>query len=323
MNYSHLIPQNSHFGSGGSKQTTHTFLMIEPVAFGFNEQTSVNNYFQQQVVDTDSDIQLQALAEFNEMVELLRSRKINVLVVKDTPEPHTPDSIFPNNWISFHGEGQAVLYPMFAPNRRNERRYDIIEYVSSRGSKISNIDDFTFWEKENLYLEGTGSMILDRTNRIAYAALSERTAKAVFLDFCRVFEFKPVYFFANQTVFGKRLPIYHTNVMMTVADEYAVICLDTIDTIKERKVVVDSLDNTGKDIIAISEHQMNCFAGNMLQVENEEGKLFLVLSQSAYDSLDQKQKDRLSSYNELIVVSIPTIERVGGGSVRCMMAEVF
>jgi len=323
MNYLHLTQQNSHSGSGGSKQTTHTILMIEPVAFGFNEQTAVNNYFQQQVVDTASDIQLQALAEFNEMVELLRSRKINVLVVRDTPEPPTPDSIFPNNWISFHGEGQAVLYPMFAPNRRNERRYDIIEYVSSKGQKINNIDDFTFWENENLYLEGTGSMILDRTNKIAYAALSERTAKAVFLDFCRVFEFKPVYFFANQTVFGKRLPVYHTNVMMTVADEYAVICLDTIDNIKERKVVVDSLDNSGKDIITISEHQMNCFAGNMLQVENEDGKLFLVLSQSAYDSLDQKQKDRLSSYNELIVASIPTIERVGGGSVRCMMAEVF
>ena len=323
MNYSHLTPQNSFFGSGGSKQTTHTILMIKPVAFGFNEQTAVNNYFQQQVVDPDSDIQLQALAEFNEMVELLRSRKINIQVVMDTIEPHTPDSIFPNNWISFHGEGQAVLYPMFAPNRRNERRYDIIEYVSSRGPKISNIDDFTFWEEENLFLEGTGSMILDRTNKIAYAALSERTAKAVFLEFCRVFDFKPIYFLANQTFFGKRLPIYHTNVMMTVADEYAVICLETIDNIKERKVVVDSLDNSGKDIITISEHQMNCFAGNMLQVENEDGKLFLVLSQSAYDSLDQKQKDRLSSYNELIVASIPTIERVGGGSVRCMMAEVF
>ena len=323
MNYSHLTPQNSPYGNGGSKQTTHTILMIEPVAFGFNEQTAINNYFQQQDFHTDSDLQPQALAEFNEMVDLLRSRKINVLVVRDTPEPPTPDSVFPNNWISFHGDGQAVLYPMFAPNRRNERRYDIIEYVSACGPKIRNIDDFTFWEEENLYLEGTGSMILDRTNKIAYAALSERTAKAVFLEFCKVFEFKPVYFSANQTVYGKRLPIYHTNVMMTVADDYAVICLDTIDNLKERQVVVDSLEKTGKDIIPITEHQMNSFAGNMLQVENEDGKLFLVLSQSAYDSLDQKQKDCLSSYNELIIVSIPTIERVGGGSVRCMMAEVF
>jgi hypothetical protein len=305
------------------KQTTNTILMIEPVAFGFNDQTAVNNYFQQQFIDTDSDIQLQALAEFNEMVELLRKKKLNVLIVKDTTEPQTPDSIFPNNWISFHGDGQAVLYPMFAPNRRKERRQDIIEYVSSRGSKINNIDDFTFWEEKNLFLEGTGSMILDRTNNIAYAAISERTSKSVFLEYCAVFDFKPVYFSANQTVYGKRLPIYHTNVMMTVADEYAVICLETIDNLKERKVVVDSLEKSGKDIISISEHQMNCFAGNMLQVENADGKLFLVLSQSAYDSLTQKQKDRLSSYNELIIVSIPTIERVGGGSVRCMMAEVF
>jgi len=323
MNYSHLTPQDFPYGSGGSKQTTHTILMIQPVAFGFNEQTAINNYFQQQDIDPNNEIQPQALAEFNEMVDLLRSRMINVLVVRDTPEPLTPDSVFPNNWISFHGDGQAVLYPMFAPNRRNERRYDIIEYVSSCGHKISNIDDFTFWEEENLYLEGTGSMILDRTNKIAYAALSERTSKAVFLEFCKVFEFKPVYFIANQTVYGKRLPIYHTNVMLTVADEYAVICLDTIENLKERQVVVDSLEKTGKDIISISEDQMNNFAGNMLQVENREGKLFLVLSQSAYDSLNQKQKDRLSSYNELIIISIPTIERVGGGSVRCMMAEVF
>jgi hypothetical protein len=305
------------------KQTTNTILMIEPVDFGFNDQTAVNNYFQQQYMDTDRDIQLQALAEFNEMVELLRKKKLNVLIVKDTTEHHTPDSIFPNNWISFHGDGQAVLYPMFATNRRKERRQDIIEYVSSSGSKINNIDDFTFWEEKNLFLEGTGSMILDRTNNIAYAALSERTSKSVFLEFCNVFEFKPVYFSANQTVYGKRLPIYHTNVMMTVADEYAVICLEAIDNLKERKVVVDYLEKSGKDIITISENQMNCFAGNMLQVENADGKLFLVLSQSAFDSLTQKQKDHLSSYNELIVVSIPTIERVGGGSVRCMMAEVF
>ena len=323
MNYSHLTPQNSPYGSGGSKQTTHTILMIEPVAFGFNEQTAVNNYFQQQDLNPDTNLQPQALTEFNEMVDLLRSRKINVLVVKDTPEPLTPDSVFPNNWISFHGDGQAVLYPMFAVNRRMERRYDIIEYVSSHGTKINNIDDFSFWEEENLFLEGTGSMILDRTNRIAYAALSERTAKAVLLEFCSVFHYKPVYFFANQTVFGKRLPVYHTNVMMTVADEYAVICLDTIDNINERKVVVDSLDKSGKDIIPISEQQMNNFAGNMLQVENTNGNPVLVLSQSAFDSLNQKQKDRLSSYNELVIVSIPTIERVGGGSVRCMMAEVF
>jgi hypothetical protein len=305
------------------KQTTNTILMIEPVAFGFNEQTAVNNYFQQKKGVTEGDIQFQALAEFNEMVDQLRKKNINVLVIKDSQVPLTPDSIFPNNWISFPGEGQAVLFPMFAPNRRNERRYDIIDTVSSLGSKINNIDDFSYWEEESLYLEGTGSMILDRTDKIAYAALSERTAKPVLLEFCEVFDYKPVYFTANQTVYGKRLPIYHTNVMMTLADEYAVICLESIDNFHERKVVVDSLEKTGKEIIPISELQMNCFAGNMLQVENVDGKLFMVLSQSAYDSLNPKQIDSLTSFNELITVPIPTIERVGGGSVRCMMAEVF
>jgi len=315
-------PKNSTIGDGGS-QTTHTILMIEPVAFGFNEQTAGNNYFQQTANEGETDIQQKALAEFHEMVGILKNKGLTVLVVNDMPEPHTPDSIFPNNWISFQGGGQVVLYPMFAKNRRNERRYDIIEYVSSHGSKINNIDDFSFWEDENLFLEGTGSMILDRTNKIAYAALSERTAKEVFVEFCSVFDYLPVYFTANQTVNGKRLPVYHTNVMMTVATEYAVICPDTIDNQTERNMVIDSLKNNGKDIITITEHQMNCFAGNMLQVENSNGIHLLVLSQSAYNSLDQKQIDRLSSYNELVVIPIPTIERVGGGSVRCMMAEVF
>jgi len=322
MKTSIYIPQNSPLGVGGP-QTTRTILMIEPVAFGFNDQTAGNNYFQKPVNAGETDVQARALNEFNEMVTVLKNKGLNVLVVKDLPEPHTPDSIFPNNWISFQGGGQAVLYPMFAKNRRNERRYDIIEYVSTHGSKINNIDDFSFWEEENLFLEGTGSMILDRTNKIAYAALSERTAKEVFLEYCSVFDFKPVYFTANQTVNGKRLPVYHTNVMMTVASEYAVICPETIDNTIECNLVLDSLKNAGKDIITITEQQMNCFAGNMLQVENVQGKHLLVLSKSAYDSLNQLQIDRLSSYNELIVISIPTIERVGGGSVRCMMAEVF
>ena len=322
MKISFPINQSSLLGIAGS-QTTNTILMIEPVAFGFNDQTAVNNYFQQKGDDPDIDVQRQALDEFNTMIELLRSKGLTVLVVKDTPEPLTPDSIFPNNWISFHEGGQAVLYPMYAENRRQERRKDILQSIAEQGTKINNVDDFTFWEEQNLFLEGTGSMILDRTNKIAYAALSERTNKSLFLQFCSLFEFEPVYFIANQTVNGKRLPIYHTNVMMTVADKYAVICADSIDNENERKIVVDSLDKSGKDIILISEQQMNCFAGNMLQVENRDGKLFLVLSRTAFDSLNQNQIDSLSSYNELIVISIPTIERVGGGSVRCMMAEIF
>jgi hypothetical protein len=321
MNILNHTPQLSHMGE--RSQTTHTILMIEPVAFGFNDQTAVNNFFQQKGIESDTDIQLQALDEFNEMVSQLRAKGVNVLVVKDTSTPHTPDSIFPNNWISFHEGGQAVLYPMFAENRRKERREDILEFITKNGREINNIDDFTFWEEQQLYLEGTGSMILDRINKIAYAALSERTDKAVFLQFCSSFEYKPVYFHANQLVNGKRLPIYHTNVMLTVADDYAVICADAIDNPTERNMVLNALEDSGKDIISITEHQMNCFAGNMLQVKNTGGKKYLVLSRAACDSLTQKQIEELSSYNELIIVSIPTIEQVGGGSVRCMMAEVF
>jgi len=323
MNFLNLTSEMPHLGGMGSKQTTSNILMIEPVAFGFNPETSVNNYFQQTVGGMEQDIQPKAIAEFNGMVDILRSKGLNVMVVKDTPEPHTPDSIFPNNWISFHEGGQAVLYPMFARNRRNERREDVLQYVSAHGSEINNVDDFTFWEDQNLFLEGTGSMILDRTNKIAYAALSERTDKGLFLQLCKVFEMKPVYFSAYQSVLGKRLPVYHTNVMLSVAGRYAVICLDAIDDTDERKAVTASLEGAGKEIVTISEQQMNCFAGNMLQVENRDGKLFLVLSRTAFDSLHQDQIERLSSYNELIVIPIPTIERVGGGSVRCMMAEVF
>ncbi len=305
------------------QQTTNTILMIEPAAFGFNEQTAVNNYFQQKTDAQDPEIQQLALSEFNSMVEQLRANGINILVVKDTEQPYTPDSIFPNNWISFHEGGQVVLYPMFAPNRRAERRKDIIEFVSLHGSPINNVDDFTFWEEKNRFLEGTGSMILDRTNKIAYAALSERTDKSVFLQFCHTFEYKPVYFHANQSINGLRLPVYHTNVMLTLAKEYAVVCLDCIDNEEEREIIFKSLELSGKEIISISEDQMHNFAGNMLQVGNRDGKLFMVMSQSAFNSLTEHQIELLKSYNELLVIPIPTIEKVGGGSVRCMMAEIF
>lgn len=305
------------------KQTTNTILMIEPVAFGFNDQTAVNNYFQDKENQLVSDIQINAHAEFETMVEALRAKGVEVLVVKDTLDPHTPDSIFPNNWITFHEGGQVVLYPMFAENRRAERRDDIVQYVAENHANIKNIDDFTFWENQNLFLEGTGSMIFDRQKRIAYAALSERTDKSVFLQFCKVFEFEPVCFSAFQTVGESRLPIYHTNVLMSLANEFAIICLDCIDDSAEKEMVIKHIENSGKEIISISENQMKNFAGNMLQVDNNKGDRFLVLSKSAYDSLDQNQIDKFSKYNELIVVPIPTIEKIGGGSVRCMMAEVF
>lgn len=304
-------------------QTTNTILMIEPVRFGFNYQTAVNNYFQQPLNDQSIDIQQLALTEFKNMVQQLRANGINILVVKDTEQPHTPDSVFPNNWISFHEGGQVVLYPMFAQNRRTERRNDILQLIEDQGRIINNVVDFTFWEEQGLFLEGTGSMILDRQNKIAYAALSERTDKSVFLQFCEVFGFKPVCFTANQLVNNQRLAIYHTNVMMCLANEYAVVCLESIDNEDERRVVITSIVETDKEIILISEDQMQHFAGNMLQVENCEGKRFLVVSESAFESLNEHQIERLRSYNELIIIPIPTIERVGGGSVRCMMAEVF
>lgn len=304
-------------------QTTNTILMIEPIDFGFNHQTAVNNYFQQPLNAHDKDIQQLALSEFTNMVKQLRANGINVLVVKDTEQPYTPDSIFPNNWISFHEGGQVVLYPMFAPNRRYERRNDILKLIESQGKVINNVDDFAFWEEQGLFLEGTGSMVLDRANKIAYAALSERTDKSVFLQFCQVFGFKPVCFTANLSVNDERLPVYHTNVVMCLANEYAVACLESIDNEDERKEVIASISETGKEIILISEDQMQHFAGNMLQVENKDGEHFLVMSQSAFDSLNDYQIEKLKSYNELIIIPVPTIERVGGGSVRCMMAEVF
>ena len=300
-----------------------SILMIEPIAFGFNVQTAANNYFQQNDNSAAEEIQKKALQEFIAMVEKLRSKNIDVIVVKDTAQPHTPDSIFPNNWVSFHANGSVVLYPMFAENRRLERREDILNRIQSAGYQINEIVDFSSSEKENVFLEGTGSMIFDRENNVAYAALSQRTDEKLFFKFCEKMNFAPVAFSAFQTVGNERLPIYHTNVMMCVGDKYAVICLDTIDKNEEKEVVKSVLEKTQKTIVEISEAQMHSFAGNMLQVENTEGEKFLVMSQTAYNSLNSKQLEVLQSFNEIISVEIPTIEKYGGGSARCMMAEVF
>jgi hypothetical protein len=305
-----------------SKQTAHTVLMIEPVAFGFNEQTAGNNYFQQKADAPATTIQAKALQEFNQMVERLRNKGINVITVKDTEEPRTPDSIFPNNWVSFHDDGTVVIYPMFAENRRKEQRFDILLLLIEQGFQIKNIRMYSL-ESWQMFLEGTGSMVLDRERKIAYAALSERTHEKLFSTFCHDFMFLPVAFVANQTVNGERLPVYHTNVVMSNCDRYAVVCLDAIDDQKRRKQVARSLRNCGKEIIKITERQMQQFAGNVLQLENKDGEKFLVISETAYNSLSKQQIAKLSSYNEIIRVSIPTIEKYGGGSARCMIAEVF
>lgn len=301
-----------------NSQSTNKIFLVEPVAFGYNAETAKNNYFQQRDNAPGSEIHSKALTEFNNVAMKLREHNIDVKIFKDTVVPLTPDSIFPNNWISFHADKTIALYPMFAKNRRLERRTDIIESF-----EYERIVDYSVFEKNNLYLEGTGSMILDRVNKIAYAALSERTSKELFMQFCADYSYEAIYFNSFHTVVNQRLPIYHTNVMMSVADKYAVVCLECIDDEYERKMVVDKLNETKIEIIEISEKQVQSFAGNMLQLRNAENEKLLVMSQCAFDSLTPTQITKLKTYNEFIVASIPTIEKYGGGSVRCMIAEIF
>lgn len=300
-------------------QTTDTVLMIEPIAFGFNEQTAVNNYFQ---VQQEGNVQGEALKEFNAFVEKLRAKGINVITIKDTLEPKTPDSIFPNNWVSFHADGKVVLYPMFAENRRLERRDDIISQIKNQFD-VTEIIDYSGTEKDNKYLEGTGSMIFDHDNKIAYGSVSLRLDENLFRKFCSEFGFTPVVFHSYQTAGEERLPIYHTNVMMCVADQFVVICLDCIDDESERNSVIKTITNSGKELIEISENQMQNFAGNMLQLQNQSGEKFLVMSQSAYKSLNPEQISAIEKYCEIIYSDLEVIETNGGGSARCMLAEVF
>ncbi|WP_417443667.1 citrulline utilization hydrolase CtlX [Joostella sp.] len=304
-------------------QITNTILMVRPVNFRMNEQTAVNNYFQEDIDILNEAVNTKAQREFDAFVEKLRAVGVNIIVVEDTPSPDTPDSIFPNNWISTHDDGTLALYPMFAENRRNERREDILEVLEENGFRIDNVMDYTSAEEEGVFLEGTGSVILDRINRKAYCALSPRADEDLFIEFCEDFEYFPVIFTANQDVDGQRKPIYHTNVMMCVGDDFAVICLDSIDDKKERKNILTHLKNDGKEIISISEIQMNNFAGNMLQVESNEGKKYLVMSEAAHKSLNEGQVKAIEKYVSILSGNLETIETCGGGSARCMMAEIF
>ncbi len=306
------------------KQTTNSILMIRPVAFRMNEQTAVNNYYQK-VLDglSPETVNAKAQQEFDTFVTKLRKVGVNVTVVEDTLEPNTPDSIFPNNWISFHESGDVALYPMFAENRRAERREDILDILEDEGFKINQIVDYTSAEEDDVFLEGTGSLLLDRENGKAYCALSPRADEEVMIEFCEDFELTPVIFEAFQTVNGERKLIYHTNVMMCLGDTFAVICADCIDDKKERKMVLDSLRGDDKEIILISEDQVNNFAGNMLEVKGKNDERFLVMSESAYKSLTKKQIAQLEAHVEIIHSSLDTIEACGGGSARCMMAEIF
>jgi hypothetical protein len=298
--------------------------MIRPVAFRMNEQTAVNNYYQK-VLDglSPETVNQRAQAEFDAFVEKLRSVGVDVTVVDDTKKPDTPDSIFPNNWVSFHQNADVVLYPMFAENRRKERREDILDMLEEKGFLIENIIDYTSAEKDGIFLEGTGSLLLDRVNGKAYCALSPRAEEELLIEFCEDFELTPVIFSAYQTVGGKRELIYHTNVMMCLGETFAVICADCIDDKKERKHVLDSLKEDKKEIILITEDQVNQFAGNMLEVRGAKNKRYLVMSGAARKSLTKKQIEQLEKHATILSSSLDTIEACGGGSARCMMAEVF
>jgi len=306
-----------------ASQITNTVLMVRPAAFRMNEETAVNNYFQEDLQIKNEEINKKAQHEFDAFVKQLQEVGVQVIVVDDKAEYNTPDSIFPNNWVSFHEDGTAVIYPMFAKNRRRERRMEIFEELESKNYKIEEVLDYSQAEEEGVFLEGTGSMILDRVNQKAYCALSPRADEDLFIEFCEDMEFTPVIFEAYQNVGGKRKPIYHTNVMMCVANEFAVICLDSIDDTKEKKNVVKHLKDDGKEIIKINEAQMHQFAGNMLQVKGANETPYLVMSNTAYGSLNQDQISRIEKYCKILRSDIPTIETCGGGSTRCMMAEVF
>ena len=299
------------------KQTTSNLLMIRPVAFDFNAETAVNNAFQQ--AGSNHDAQIKAEKEFDDFVYVLRNAGVDVTVIQDTPEPRTPDSIFPNNWISFHDDGTIVLYPMFAVNRRAERKPHVIETLKKKFI-ISNTIDLSSFEKENLFLEGTGSMVLDRMNKISYACISARTDLSVLKEWCQKTKYTHCSF---RSVDQKGGEIYHTNVMMCVADRFVVICLDSIPDAEEKNKVIQQINQSGKEIISITLDQMNQFAGNMLQVENKEGKKYLVMSSRAYRSLTPEQIGKINTYNEILHSDLHTIETNGGGSARCMMAEIF
>ncbi|MDA9028304.1 MAG: arginine deiminase-related protein [Flavobacteriaceae bacterium] len=305
-------------------QITNTVLMIRPVQFRMNEQTAVNNYYQKVLEDTlPETVNAKAVQEFDIMVIKLKKAGIQVIVVEDSKEFDTPDSIFPNNWISFHENGTIGLYPMFAENRRLERKDSIIEAVEAEGFKIETVVDYTTAEEDGYYLEGTGSILLDRENQKAYCALSARADEELFIEFCEDFEYTPVVFSAFQTVNAKREKIYHTNVMMCLGNTFAVVCLASIDDKKERKNLLKHLHEDGKKVIEISEDQVNNFAGNMLQLKGDNDHSYLVMSQSAFDSLRPAQVQLLEAHATLISSSLDTIEACGGGSARCMMAEVF
>jgi len=304
------------------KQITDTVLMIRPVRFRTNEETIVNNYFQKGINITQEEINRKAQQEFDMLVQKLKEVGVHVIQVEDIYEQDTPDSIFPNNWISFHNNGDVAIYPMFAENRRRERREDILDIVEEAGFEIENVFDYTEAEDEGIFLEGTGAMVLDRIHRKAYCALSPRASEELFIEFCEDFEYTPVIFRAFQKTDGELKPIYHTNVMMALGRTFAIVCLDTIEDKNERKNVLNHLKEDKKEIITISREQVDYYAGNMLEVKGKEHS-YLVMSQTAYESLTPQQIEAIERHTQILYSDLSTIEICGGGSARCMLAEVF
>lgn len=301
-------------------QTTDTLLLVKPFSFRKNEETAINNYFQRDLPDSDQTAQAQK--EFDSLVETLNAHQINTLVLQDTGKYDTPDSIFPNNCISMH-KRTAVLYPMFAENRRRERQLDYLSALQVSGLTFDDIIDYTEFEKVHQFLEGTGSLILDRVHRIAYCALSPRADAGIAHQFCLDLGYEPFIFEANQTVAGLRKPIYHTNVMMSVGTQFAVLCTESIDNTYEKTNLIRRLRETGKTIVDISYEQMGCFAGNILEVKSTIGDPYIVMSSRAYHSFTSGQLTQLRLWGQIIHSPLDTIERGGGGSARCMLAEVF
>ncbi|WP_373492908.1 citrulline utilization hydrolase CtlX [Aquiflexum sp.] len=304
-------------------QTTSNILMIRPANFGFNPETAANNFYQKKDSRNPQQINKLARKEFDGFVGLLEEKGVNVLVVDDTDEPKKSDAIFPNNWFSTHEDGKVILYPMFSSNRRQERRTDIFEILMKKGFKISDIVDLTFFENDDQYLEGTGSLILDRVCKVAYACRSQRTHPVPLAYFGRIMEFEIIEFDATQVVNEVISPVYHTNVMMHIGSEIAVVCLDSITLASEKLKVQEYLEKTGKKMIPITAKQKFQFAGNMLEIKNSEGGKLTVMSDAAYQSLGQVQVQTIQRYTDIVVPHIATIEKLGGGSARCMMAEIF
>ncbi len=296
-----------------------TILMVRPAAFGFNEETAANNYFQSNLNIDNNELQQKAIAEFDNMVQMLRSHDINVLVIEDSKEPPKPDAIFPNNWLSTSPNGIVSVFPMYAPNRRIEKRDAILEQLGKEFI-IHDMQDWSEYEAEGRFLEGTGSMIIDYNNKMIYACVSERTSLSILEKYAVTNGFQAIVFLATDK---NGMPVYHTNVVMTLGEGFCVLCEEAIDEEWELIAVRQLLESTNHTIIAITRGQMHQFAGNMLQVKNNSGEKYLIMSQTAYNSLRKEQKQMLEAYSSLLPIAVPTIEEVEGGSVRCMMAEIF